>query len=249
MANWEAAYNRLYSLLGAYSGSDFIRTVQSVDIDLPNYNKYIQKRRDDEKSTTKKDYFFDILMGYPEDVRQHVYEVFLSKLEGTYPMQVKEIRDILGGGIVDIRKEFFKRAIVAKEIDEEMLISTLNGLEAHPEANKLYMQALSAYRTGKDVRHILDDIRLSLEYYLRDILQNGKTLENQLPLITAHLKEKGVSIEIINLFRQLLDYLNKYQNENVKHWDEVKPSEVDLIINLTNSAYRFLLNNELQHAN
>ena len=244
MANWDAAYNRLYSLLGGYSGSDFIRTVQEVDIDMPSYSKYIDKRRDEEKSTTKKDYFYDILMAYPEDVRHHVYEVFLSKLEGTYPEQVKEIRGILGGGTVDIRKEIFKRAIVAKEVDEELLVGTLKGLEPHAEADKLYRQALSGYKTGRDARHILDDIRLSLEYYLRDILKNGKTLEHQLPLITAHLREKGVSVEITNLFRQLLDYLNKYQNENVKHWDEVKPSEVDLIINLTNSAYRFLLNNE-----
>jgi hypothetical protein len=244
MTNWDAAYNRLYSILDGYSGSDFIRTVQEVDIDMPNYTKYIQKRRDEEKSTTKKDYFYDILMAYPADVRQHVYEVFLSKLEGGFPEQVKEIRTILGGGTVDIRKEIIKRAIVAKEVDEELLVGTLKGLESHPEADKLYRQALSAYNTGKDARHILDDIRLSLEYYLRDVLKNDKTLENQMLLILAHLKGKGVSVEILNLFRQLFDYLNKYQNENVKHWDEVKPSEVDLIINLTNSVYRFLLNNE-----
>ena len=54
MTDWIAAYRRLYKFLDGYTGSQFINTVQQVDPDLLDYNDYIEKRRNEEKSTTKK---------------------------------------------------------------------------------------------------------------------------------------------------------------------------------------------------
>jgi hypothetical protein len=221
MTDWTAAYKRLYKFLDGYTGSQFIKTVQQVDPDLLDYNDYIEKRRCEEKSTTKKDYFKDILL--------------------TSPDEVKDIRTIIGGGKVDIRKVIYAKAGASKEIDKKLLTDTLKGLETFPQAHKLCNRALKDFNSGNDERHILDDLRLSVEYFLRSILGNEKTLENQIPFLGKYQKDKGISSEISNTFQRLIEIFGKYQNNYVKHNDKVKHSEIEFIFNLTNTFYRFLL--------
>ena len=83
------------------------------------------------------------------------------------------------------------------------------------------------------MRNVLDDMRLALELFLKEILNNQKSLENQLSEIGNFQKGKGKSQEFINMFKQLLDYYAKYQNKYVKHDDAVKPEEIDFVIELT----------------
>ena len=239
--NWTAAYKRLYKFLDTYTGSQFIKAVQQTDPDLLDYMDYIEKRRKDEKSTTKKDYFKDILLSYPDDIKQHLFEQFISNFEEDSPEDAKNIRTIINGGKVDIAKAIYAKAVASKEIDEALISDTLKGLEAYPEAHKLYKQALTGFNSGTDERHILDDLRLSVEYFLRSILNNGKTLENQIPFLGKYQKDKGISSEISNTFLRLIEIFGKYQNTYVKHHDKVKHSEIEFIFNLTNTFYRFLL--------
>jgi len=241
MTDWTAAYRRLYKFLDGYTGSQFIKTIQEVDPDLPDYMDYIEKRRKEDKSTTKKDYFKDILLSYPDDIKHHLFEIFLRPVEQTNPEEVKDIRTIIGGGKVDIRNAIYAKAVAFKEIDETLIADTLKGLEAFPHAHKLYNKALAAFNSGNDERHVLDDLRLSVEYFLRSILGNEKTLENQIPFLGKYQKDKGISPEISNTFQRLIEIFGKYQNNYVKHHDKVKHSEIEFIFNLTNTFYRFLL--------
>ena len=133
MTDWTAAYRRLYKFLDGYTGSQFIKTVQQVDPDLLDLLDYIEKRRKEEKSTTKKDYFKDILLSYSDDIKRHLFEQFLSDYEKSSPNEAKEIRTILNGGKVDIAKAIYAKAVASKEIDETLIGDTLKGLEAYPE--------------------------------------------------------------------------------------------------------------------
>jgi hypothetical protein len=241
MTDWTAAYRRLYKFLDSYTGSQFIKTVQQVGPDLLDYMDYIEKRLKEDKSTTKKDYFKDILLSYPDEIKYHLFEIFLSSVEQTNPDEVKDIRTIVKGGKVDIAKAIYAKAVASKEIDETLIGDTLNGLEAFPEAYKLYKKALTDFNSEKEPRHILDNLRLSIEYFLRSILGNEKTLENQIPFLGKYQKDKGISSEISNTFQRLIEIFGKYQNNYVKHHDKVKQSEIEFIFNLTNTFYRFLL--------
>ena len=241
MIDWIAAYNRLHKFLDTYKGSDFIRIVQETDPDLLDYNDYIKRRQDEGKSTTKKDYFKDILLSYPDDIKHHLFEVFLEKFEKSSPEDVKDIRTILKGGKVDIRKTILNKAVASKEVDQNLMTDTLSGLEAYPDASKLYQQSVTGLKSGKETRHVLDDLRLSVEYFLRALLKNDKTLENQISPLANYQKEKGISPEIISTFQKLLDLFAKYQNNYVKHHDKAKDSEVEFIFNLANTLFRFLL--------
>ena len=74
---------------------------------------------------------------------------------------------------------------------------------------------------------------LSPEVFVKEILKNQKSLENQLSEVGKFQKERGLSPEFISMFNRLLDYYAKYQNNYVKHNDAVKYSEIDFVINLT----------------
>ena len=82
-------------------------------------------------------------------------------------------------------------------------------------------------------RNCLDNARLALEVLLKEILENDKSIEGQQELIGRFIKENGGSKYFTNMFRTLLDYYSKYQNNLVKHKDEVVELEVEFIIELT----------------
>lgn len=136
----------------------------------------------------------------------------------------------------------FDYKILRPEINSDLVKTNFIALKDFPESAKLYQRALDKLNEGKYERNLLDDLRLCIETLLRSILGNGKSLENQLSPLGAHLKTAGVSKEISNFFRALLDIYLKYQNEYVKHNDKVNTSEVNLIVNLSSSMINFMAN-------
>ena len=114
-------------------------------------------------------------------------------------------------------------------------------LSAFPDALALYNSALAKYSHGVFERNVLDDMRLSLELLLKGLLHNDKSLENQIPELGAFLKAKGIQPEIRNMYTTLLKYYSQYQNNHVKHNDEINPNEMEYIIDLTSLFMKFLL--------
>lgn len=118
---------------------------------------------------------------------------------------------------------------------------TKHWLNGYPDSLKLYNEALQKYQQGIYQRNILDDMRLSLELLLKTLLNNKKSLENQFEIVGKELKNKNVSKEVSNLFTTVLTYYSNYQNQYIKHNDNVKSEEVELIINQTNTIMIFLI--------
>jgi hypothetical protein len=114
-------------------------------------------------------------------------------------------------------------------------------LTAYPKALKLFNQGIDKYDEGIYLRNSLDDLRLSLELLLKQLLKNRKSLENQLADLGRYKKEKGFSPELLNMFDRLLNYYSAYQNNNVKHDDNVNLAEVELTISLTCTFIVFIL--------
>ncbi len=129
------------------------------------------------------------------------------------------------------------------KLNEEQIQETKECLNKYDKSLKLYREALKKYDDGIYQRNVLDDMRLSLELLLKELLNNNKTLENQMPDLGKSLKDKNISNEIRNLFQTLLDYYSKYQNNKVKHDDAIKSNEMELIINQTNTMIQFLVKN------
>jgi hypothetical protein len=132
-------------------------------------------------------------------------------------------------------------ATYSKEINLFLTAQAKEFLMAYPDAYKLYTQALYNFEKGIMERHVLDDLRLSLELLLKTILNNKKSLENQAPELGKYKKRNGSSPELMNMFQKILEYYAQYNNSYVKHNDQVNSGEVELMINLTTTFMKFII--------
>lgn len=123
----------------------------------------------------------------------------------------------------------------------ELVKETKGLLAGFPDAEKQYNSGLEKVKSGVYERNALDDFRLSLELLLKAILNSNKSLENQRPAISEFFKNKNVSPQIANMLWTLIDQYSKYQNEHVKHNDKINPKEVNVILDLTTTFIKHLL--------
>jgi hypothetical protein len=127
------------------------------------------------------------------------------------------------------------------ELDIPLVDLTRHWLQDYPATLKLFDQAKMKYDGRLFQRSLVDDLRLGLELLLKSGLENTKSLENQLPLIGARLKERGTSSQFMNMFGKLLDYYCKYQNEYVKHDDNLPEEEIEFIFEITASFMKHIV--------
>ena len=127
------------------------------------------------------------------------------------------------------------------EVNETLVEETRHWLSGYPDSLSLYSQALDKYSHGAFHRNLLDDLRLSLEKLLREIFENSKSLENQISFVGQHIKGKGGSAELSNMFVKLIDYYAKYNNSYVKHDDAVIEEEIEFILEITSSFMKHLV--------
>ena len=111
----------------------------------------------------------------------------------------------------------------------------------HPNSLKHYESALAKYDGGIFVGNTLDDLSLAFELLVKDIIGNGKSLENQISEIGTVLKTSGASVELRNMVQQVIKYYTDFQNNHVKHNDAVNGNEIEYIIELTSVVMKFLI--------
>ena len=143
-----------------------------------------------------------------------------------------------------LRLTLFKRYgnLATEKISEtELIQTTKHWLSGHPTALKQYESALSKYEGGIFERNTLDDIRLSFELLVKDLLGNEKSLENQIGGICGILDKCGTSVELKNMVQKIIDYYTKFQNNHVKHDDAVNENEIEYVIELTSVIMKFLI--------
>jgi hypothetical protein len=107
MVKWNQIIKRLMTLMDQpgdsyYTGGRFIRALQEFNPDLPNYTDYIAERKAEGKSTTRRDYFRDILVNLEEGTRVRAVGLLLHELEGVdgNGPAASEIRKLIGGGTI-----------------------------------------------------------------------------------------------------------------------------------------------------
>ena len=128
-----------------------------------------------------------------------------------------------------------------KTIDTVLIEETRHWLTSYPDSLRLYENALVKLENKLFLRNLLDDIRLSLEKLIQALLNNNKSIENQISALGTFLKSNGCSKELINMFQKLIDYYAKYQNTYIKHDDAVRENEIEIIFEMTCSFMRFLI--------
>lgn len=104
--NWIEIYNRLFDLINDqsdpatyFSGPRFINVVREYRMYFPDYNQYIGIRNKDGKSTTRKIYYYDILLELEENIRREVIARILEIIRPFKTSQAEEIENILNGNL------------------------------------------------------------------------------------------------------------------------------------------------------
>ena len=104
MLNWNGVYSRLFALIDVqgnpayFSGGRFIAKMREVvDPYFPGYNEVIEYRKRTGQSTSRRDYFKDILFELDENRRARVVLSIVSDAEHTNPELASDIRKMLGG--------------------------------------------------------------------------------------------------------------------------------------------------------
>lgn len=125
----------------------------------------------------------------------------------------------------------------AKLLDEKLVNDNLDWLSGYPGIYKPFKNALELYQEKKYTRELLDNLRFSLEQFLKTVLELKKPYNKKLG---NYFKGKKISPEIRNMYTTVYSYFEGYQNENVKHNENFNPLEIEFIIYLTGTFIRFL---------
>ena len=157
--------------------------------------------------------------------------------------------DSKGGFTVYVQS--FSSAIEAKEQIENALYSYFNRtpieeikVDNYKKAKALFKEAMDKYNTGNQNRNCLDDFRLSLELFLKELLSNDKSLENQKKELGSYLEKKGLSTENRDCIIMTLNQYTKYQNEHVKHSNNISENDLRYIVKQTKYIFDLILDLE-----
>lgn len=223
-----------FKIIGVHLKTD--KGIHEIDIpfnrkliDSPTY-KFLLEEKDFKKFILGLEVIFQmesIESDYKYNFQEDINDAIVTSL---VPIVLKEVgEDIL----------FYPSG--AKLLDEKLVNDNLDWLVDYPQSYSTFKNALVEYGIKGKERQVIDNMRLSLELLLKEILKNNKSIENQKNEVGKYLKERKVSTEISNLFWTVSDYYSKYQNDKVKHSDNIPENEVEFLIYLTGSLIRFLL--------
>lgn len=146
--------------------------------------------------------------------------------------------------VKELKVKLFSRygnLATGKISETELIQKTKHWLANYPQALKQYESALAKFEGSIFERNTLDDMRLAFELLVKDLLGNGKSLENQISEIGSALKQSGASVELRNMVQQVIKYYTDFQNNHVKHNDAVNSMEIEYTIELTSVVMKFLI--------
>jgi hypothetical protein len=93
--DWIAAYNKLFKIINNntddnyYSGSSFLQMAQQVDDRIPNYTQFIKARKQQGLSTSRKDFYWDVINDLQEEQKYRLFRLFIEALDSC-----KEIENV-----------------------------------------------------------------------------------------------------------------------------------------------------------
>ncbi|WP_456105321.1 hypothetical protein [Prevotella sp.] len=148
--------------------------------------------------------------------------------------------------VLDLKMKLFRdysTLAPVGEIEEEIIGEPSHWLEIYHDAFLHYNKSYRKYKShdAQLVRNTLDDARLALELLLKAILGNEKSLENQKSKLGEFIAQKGGTKEFSNMFRLLLNHYSNYQNNRIKHNENIAEAEITFIFELTTVFMRQLV--------
>lgn len=164
---------------------------------------------------------------YKRELFVQVQEVFLST---TLPIQ-----------LVESNGEYFIFPSGSCLLDDEVIIKTLKFLD--PRSHNHFILGLKSYsnKNRNDYIKAAENMRRTLEEYLRYFFKNDKGLEQNIKIVGQSLKMINKPNELKTIFHKFLEYMDKLFNEHSKHNDgNIGEAECEYIILKTGLILKYL---------
>lgn len=163
--NWIEIYNRLFEIINNqedtstyFSGPRFINTLKQFDKYHPNYTQYINLRNEQGKSTSRKIFYYDILMELEESVRINFINRILEMVEPFDKERVIPIKALISGERSSPSKSSMK--VETKVIAEEGATTVFISYSWDNENHKKWVLDLADKLVSEGVNIILDRYEL-----------------------------------------------------------------------------------------
>ncbi|MCB5226908.1 hypothetical protein JAO78_008775 [Alishewanella sp. 16-MA] len=240
--NWITAYNRLFKIINAggdcyYGGSAFIQMAQQVDDSIPNYNQFIQLRNQQGKSTSRKDFYWDIINGLEEPQKYQLFRLFIEALEPFVKDEIEGIRSVVFGGGSAVPTTIIPQNLWSSE----KLNISLKDIDNAIDAQQFNRAVTLAYTCLEGL----------YKAYVRENIPDQANVTSLIPLsklvkndISAKLRAKGnFPEEIVNTLPTLTNGIANSRNSfSESHFDKDANKWLAIYArDLTNSIGRLLL--------
>jgi len=251
--NFVAFNNRIIVILDGLSFNSYWMPRFEREVFYQIGQSYVDQNYSSFSFSFSKTYLYKFLNKLDLSKKSHqmvLISLLESILNSGYDIGIPEIARKISEALVlsGINIEIYKRGSEylfypsgAEILDAKLVNDNLNWLEFYPKAREKMHTALSLQQRNGQPRQIIDNMRLCFELFLKQYLNNEKSLENQKELLGKKLKESAVSKEIRDMYATLFSFYTTYNNQNVKHADNCLSVETEYIIYLTGTFIRFLI--------
>ena len=240
--NWISAFNRLFPILDRegetyYSGSSFIKMAQQVTYDLPDYQNYIDIRNRQGKSTTRRNFYWDIINALTEQQKYDLFRLFIESLEPHAKEEMSDLKKfIFGGGspvpIANIPADFS---------NAEKLSRSLAEIDKAIESGQHNRAVTLAYSCLEGIYKAYLNKNVPDSSLTNDLLPMAKLVKND---ILERVKGSNQAPEqIINSIPTITNAIANSRNSfSESHFDQDAQSWLSVYArDLTNSIGRLLL--------
>lgn len=129
----------------------------------------------------------------------------------------------------------------AKELDDSLVSQPLEWLGDYPAARKTYVIALKQYSEGVYIRDVADNLRKSLEDFLREFMGNNNDFNKNKKEVENYLKSQSVDSHLITILCSLLNHYYLLNNEIAKHNDKMDKKYLEYLLYQTGIFIRTLI--------
>lgn len=242
--NWIAAYNYLFAALNSENkdlyvgGSTFCRMVQQVDPGSPSYQQLLSLRQQQGKSSSRKDYYWDIIQGLPEEQRFRLYRVFLNHIESHDKAASDNVRNIVFGGGYAV-----PTTVVPVDLwNSEKLNNSLKDIDHAIDAHHYNRATTLSYTCLEGLYKTYVRQHIPEQAALTDLMPLCKVVKDD---ISKKLQAQGpFPVEIVNAMPTLTNAIANSRNGfSESHFGDESQRWLALFArDLTNSIGRLMLN-------
>lgn len=242
MMNWAAPYNRLFTLLDRqgptyHGGPAFIRMAQQIDQDIPNYRQLLDQRANQGKSSSRRDFYWDIFKAFNDEQKLRFFRIFITELELHAKEEVDGIRALFFGGGFAVPV-----AVVPLDLwNSEKLNNSLKDIDHAIDAQQFNRAVTLAYTCLEGLYKSYVRKHVGVKADLTDLIQLCRVVKDD---IAEKLKTRGpFPVEIVNALPTLTNAVANSRNSfSESHFaDDAQKWLAIFARDMTNSIGRLLL--------